>query len=774
LNLLKFLFVFILINANVFAQVVVKDALEKVKTVVCPADKNPVYKTVAEEFDNLLAQNPKLVAEQNISESQQNGIFFISVFNEKFTNSLRKYGYQLSEDKDWGFIRIDDKGNGELLASKPHLLYGLFYKLKDEWMNENVEEFVKGKLITVKFKWLRGDDGFMGTRRRFSRNYIPEATIKELARMGCSHVNVNALSVPFPLEVGPHGEIYYRFYVSSPDFDQFTETILNKGTFPPEYLYANMKFLKEQSRLAYKYGITPGMYICNPRSVPERLLAKYPYLRGARVDHPFRAYRPRYTLTLGHPVVRWHYAKLLKNILSEIPYLGFIDTWLNDSGSGFEHTMRLYPGRNGGPYIVREWNTNKAFAEAAAKNVIRYYKVLRDASSEINPKFRIIAGFRAIPEEEDIIIEGMNNRIDLQVSLADTENPEEWAKKKALRDRGSFLHSSISLTDNYILGVPFPWLAQERLEKIYNSGIDKVKVYISPPSLAPYDINRHILKSFQFDSDNNTDIVIKEQAQKWVGSANSDKLVEIWKLSEKAFRFCPDVPLYSHFGFEWYRLWVRPLVPNIDKIPEKDREYYEKYLMATFNNPNRIDLAADCLWELISVEQADMIVNEFDKNVWEPLNKSIELSENMIFSLLGDDPASDVFLDIHDRLVGLKCYYRTLRNTAKWIAGVHGYLKSDDENIKKERLEQVRKMIEDEIKNMKELINLWENSSVDFIPIYNYGETWFQYGENLGTLLKKKIELMEKYKNDIPYIDPNFTWRMPPGFDVKMEEYLKY
>ena len=78
-------------------------------------------------------------------------------------------------------------------------------------------------------------------------------------------------------------------------------------------------------------------------------------LRGPRVDHPFRSFRPRYTMTLTHPLVRQHYADMMRALLQEVPDLGYIAVWSNDSGSGFEHTKSLYVGRNGGPYMIREW-----------------------------------------------------------------------------------------------------------------------------------------------------------------------------------------------------------------------------------------------------------------------------------------------------------------------------------------------------------------------------------------------------------------------------------
>lgn len=54
-------------------------------------------------------------------------------------------------------------------------------------------------------------NGFYGHRRRLSRNYDAEESVKELARLGASHVVVNALPQPTSMEQGPRGEVYYRF-----------------------------------------------------------------------------------------------------------------------------------------------------------------------------------------------------------------------------------------------------------------------------------------------------------------------------------------------------------------------------------------------------------------------------------------------------------------------------------------------------------------------------------------------------------------------------------
>lgn len=47
------------------------------------------------------------------------------------------------------------------------------------------------------------------------------------------------------------------------------------------------------------------------------------------------------------------------------------------------------------------------------------------------------------------------------------------------------------------------------------------------------------------------------------------------------------------------------------------------------------------------------------------------------------------------------------------------------------------------------------------MPVLRRGETLHAYGENFGTLLERKIALMEMYGDREPRIDPDFMWRMP-------------
>ena len=750
----------------------VKSVLKATETILIPENGPAVTETVAHELLDLAPQaHIKTVTE--LPHRPPPAQIVIAIAGSEFSH----FPFSAPSEDEWMAFSLHESGAGYLVVSSKHLLYALFCQIREEWLHLPADRFRSGTVITPAFLHITGEDGFYGRRRRFCLGYDPESTVKALARMGCSHIIVNALATRYPKEQGPAGEIYYRFYQFAPDLDQYVETELNRGTYSPEYLKANRSFLKQQARLAEKYGLTPGMHIANPRSCPESFFDKFPFLRGARVDHTFRSFEPRYTMSTAHPLVRWHYAHMMQKLLTEVPQIGFISTLINDSGAGFEYTASLYPGRNGGPYIVREWRPDDVIAEKAARNVIRYYKTLRDAAREINPDFRIILTLKNIAEEAEIILGEMDEGIDWVSRTQRSDARSLSDRKKDLQERGSFLYTNTSINGSaYIPGVPAPWQALDALSVARDRDFLRIDLNLSPASIAPYDINREVARAFHLSLINKVDSVVFKKAREWVGNRYAASLATIWRFSDEAVRAAPSVPLYERSGFTWYRAWDRPLVPNIDKIPHEERAYYEDYLLAIFNNPNRIDLNRDALWSLFTVAQCDSILHRFDRAVWRPLDRGISLADSMCRNTDSGSREHAVFADMRDRLSAYKSYLTTLRNITAWIGGVHGYMQSDNAGEKEKRRQQLDEMMDQEIANMKALTTLWERSSIIFMPVYASGENGHDYGPDFGEKIERKIDLMQRYRHHEPHVDADFIWRLPSGCPVSVEpeEYLKY
>ena len=213
----------------------------------------------------------------------------------------------------------------------------------------------------------------------------------------------------------------------------------------------------------------------------------------------------------------------------------------------------------------------------------------------------------------------------------------------------------------------------------------------------------------------------------------------------------------STFGFPWFRLWVRPFVPNIDALPEGERAYYEDFLLATFNNPARVDLNNDMMWNFLTVEQAEMLKRRVDEQVLSQLDRAIDLFR---VGEVAGATVPTVMVDQRDRLLAARCYYTTMRNTAAWIEAVHGYMQAAAAERKSYYRVLCEEMVACESANARNLLALWNTSHVSFMPISSVGESLHIYGSNFGDLLGRKISLMERHAQDEPFIDPQYMWRL--------------
>ena len=771
----------------------VKDVFLQVRQVRIPLKGYPVEETVAKEVLNSLDSGVTIQHTEPLNMKSGAGIFYIAVSTESITKSLLEQGVKLPSDKEWVFFSIDENRCCWLLSSKPYFLYTVFSYVMENLLDcdvSHLKRWVKKMSFSVEKSTF---DIFLTQYARLIRHFSQERYIREYARLGFTHIEVNALAAPSPEEEGVSGEFYSDFYTYCPALDQFVFSRLNQGIYPREYLKRNLSLLKENARMALQYGLVPGLLCFEPRSVPEALFQRYPTLRGARVDHPFRSFKPRFNLSVVHPVVQKHYTELITKIMMEVPELEFLTIWSNDSGAGFEHTKSLYVGRNGGAYLIREWKDEEEIARAAAANILDFFRLLRDTASRINPRFRVITRLESFYGELQYLWPKLEDRIDVEVNsllargweknyphphysdvnvsgsaFHNTLQKKEKKPVEELQSRKSqsyFYHSFCTHTNHEpLLGIPFPWLTYEKLQASSRLCIQTLAHLggIQPSDKVPYAVNQEVFRLFQFDSELDIDRAILSIASRYAGEDFAEDLVKGWQSVEQAIRYFMPLPLYSHYGVVWQRLLVRPLVPHIDRIPEEERAYYEKFMCTSIHNPNRIDLAKDVLFELVSKDYARKAFKRIDSNVWEPLETAVDMFKEKMEDAerSGSDRAFKVFEDQYFRIRSLRCLYETLRNTAVWIYAVHEYLATADHSNRAHCRKFLKEMAGREIQNCRELIQLWKEAPVEWMIVSGAEETPFIHGENFAKLLKKKITLMEKHRDDEPFIDPDYMFRV--------------
>ncbi|MEO8166617.1 MAG: hypothetical protein ABI623_00130 [bacterium] len=754
-----------------------------------------VEHTVATEIQERLS--PKAVIRKTQGTNAAAGSVRIAVIEDsKNWGSIHP---ALGKKDNWTLVRVKNGEGLEIISSRPHLLYGALCSLIEDLAMNDITSLQDGIIRYATFQEMRPVyDLFLIQTSRTARGFDKKEYFRNMARLGFSYAEVNGLAFPLPFETGPKGELLHRFYTYCPALDQFVTSKLNKGFYDEDYLQANLNNLKTNAQLAEAYGMRPGLVCFEPRSVPDELLARYPVLRGARVDHPMRSFKPRYNLSVAHPVVREHYAEMMENLMHAAPNLSYLSIWSNDSGAGFEYTSSLYVGRNGGGYVVREWLGGKDIAHAAALNLVRFMKVIRDAGRKVNPNFRTLIRLEPFWEEHEHIWAQLEDGLDVEVSSLQTKGwdlsykhpkyPEvpqihgtalynHFVKdEKPLMDelvkKGSntdvYFTPTILSNHEPLLGVTFPQLVFEKLKDMAAQGVVTPCYYggATPRTWAPYNINEELVRAFQLDASLDLNAFLKQKATEWIGPELADDLVKVWTLSDEAYR-CFPVPIWIYSGWGvWYRLFIRPIIPNIEAVSEKDRVYYENFLLATTHNRTRVDFRYDVGFDMIEPSRATLAVTHMDDDLLPTMQKALSLLKDME-KRASSDKAKACVRDQQDRMRALNCWYKTQRNVTAWVAGVHGYLESKDEKVRKDCRALLKGMVLDEIENTKELLNLWETSTTNWMVISDVGETTFIYYKNIGELMKRKIELMQGHENDEPYVDPNFQWRVPGFTDGK-------
>jgi hypothetical protein len=695
------------------------------------------------------------------------------------------------DEQPWLWLHVESDGSGEVVASQPSFLTAVPSLLEHGLTAGQAEQLDDGLYLYPTFEQNRSHNDYVLTQTaRMARNFDREAYLQTLAEHGITHVEVNGLASPFPHEPGVPGEFYSQFYTYCAGLNQFVDTPLTRGVYPHEYLSANLDNLKSLAQLCARYGLKPGLLCFEPRSLPESFFRQYPTLRGARVDHPFRSYRPRYTLAQDHPVTRRHYRRLMENLMEEVPALDYISIWSNDSGAGFEHTSSLYVGRNGGPYMIREWRSHEDIAEVAGKSVLRYLRLLQETAAEVNPEFDVFLRMEHFKTEHDVIMEGMGDGLSVEVpsllvrgydlpyehprypdqdgvagSIHHTDfDPEEEVRLSEYREQGIEPHLTFAASPAFnlepLLGIPFPYQLHEKLQALREVGFRNVSALggLLNTSQTPWWPNPRVLQAAQFTPDLPIDTVLERAATEWVGGAHADDLVDLWAAVDEGVTYLPVVPLYTDFGFVWLRLWTRPFVPDIEAIPEEDRLYYERFMVSPEHNPNINDLSQDVLFELLTEETGRRKARQFDEHVLPRLRAAQR--EAAQCAEAASEQAQAVFADLRDRIRAFTCWATTLRNTCAWVAGVHGYLDADTPEKRRACEEEVEEMVERERANAENLLDLWEDSTTEFMLVAEQGETSYVHGENFGEGLRRKIELMDEYGDREPAIDEDIVWRL--------------
>ncbi len=701
----------------------------------------------------------------------------------------------------WIWLRLTTDGTGELIASQGSFLFTGVRLLEQGLAPAQRERLADGLLLPATFSFHRPHfDACLTQYWRSARGFDDEAYVRALAESGFTHCEVNALQAHFPFEETIESEFYPQFYTYCAGFNHFVDSELTRGLWPAHYLEANLNRLKHLAALARRYGLKPGVLMFEPRSLPEKFFVKYPTLRGARVDHPFRSRLPRYCLAQDHPVTQRHYRECVERLMEAVPELAYLSVWSNDSGAGFEHTGSLYVGRNGGPYMIREWRSPERIAETVGRSIVAYMENLRAAAAKTNPDFDVILRLEPFKIEHETIVNGLGGHLtwegpsmlvrgyslpyphpkypeNMGVAgtifhswMDETEAPA-LARSRAAGTNPVLNYSASGLMNHEpLIGLPFPRLLHAKLTALREIGADRASCFggLAHANATPYWPHPTVIRAAQFTPERPVEDVLLDYASSLVGQAHAADLDRAWQDFEDALVWQPLVGLYCAFGFCWQRTWDRPFVPDIEAVPAADRRYYEKHGCFQHNNPGLNDLGRDVLFDLITREQGAKMSADMDAELLPRVRRLIAALEAKLANLHRDDGrecngACQVFRDLLDRVRGYLHWAVALRNVCSWCAEVYGYLEATSDTEREACVQRLQASIDLDLENTQGLLEHIESTSTEFMVVSALGNHTYLYGEDLPQLLRRRLELTRKYRDRAPRIDRQILWRPVPG-----------
>lgn len=585
---------------------------------------------------------------------------------------------------------------------------------------------------------------------RSADDFDLELHMLEMVRMGVESVDINRLYDDVPIQVkerSVYDDKYQWWSIYSAGLDMYYESPLTRGTYPPSVLRHNREVLLETVRVARALGMKSLFTTFEPRAWPERLLRRYPDLRGARVDHPAYSSEPEYAADVNHPLVRRHYANLMEQLMQDVPDLEMIEIWSQDSCAGFPWGEALYASANG-PIWKRKmpiW-----------VSVNHLLGALKEAAEKVNPNTRVHINLSWVfrPEEKKEILDHLLPGLGVSAAFWEWDHALGFSALKDAQQRGI---ENIQLIQEGVgckwkqyaplVGFPYPRNVFRDLCAWQASGIENISMRggIVPSIFAPKCINSEVIREFQHRGKNlDLDALLSRYAHAWTDDeTQAAALLRAWDL-------CGELDAaYNRFGMCWtapmfvssrtlFRRMVQPLVPDPSKLTFEESRFFKPYMFLTLaTDPSWYDHSYFSFEQKTSDEKMEMSIKLLEETLIPLMEETIRVLEDI------DHP---VINDLRDRV---KCFLyisNTERDLMDIQVNIHCYKQQPDEAYRA----IIRQDMEHDIETTEKFIELLQNTKSVLIPCTSGEETTYMFKAPLWPTLQQKIKAMKKHFDDLP------------------------
>jgi hypothetical protein len=410
-----------------------------------------------------------------------------------------------------------------------------------------------------------------------------------LKRHGRVEMTVSSICQRSVADIPPGGSSWHDYTSWLPSLEKFFPHKSMVPFLDAKHIAGNRKLMRDSLAVIRKHKMGAAVNFHAPWYLPEAFFAKYPHLRGPRIDHPRRTRAEAYALCADLPENLDIFADMFGQMAREIPELGTATVWSNDAGGGFCWADWLYSGPNGPDHC---------------KN--------RDTGERVRG---LIDAFRKGAGRDDIDFDVTANLTDREHhSLAHVEDDFFQARSQVAVNSGQIIFRNRS---NPALGLFDPVALVNALERMQNTPIHKIVLDVrcnyergvERPDVVDKVID--IVDSYIAQPANGVAQrvqFLRRMCVKWVGEKQADFLLETLYDLNAAWTFRADVlPFFTtNYAGVSMRFINRPLVALPERLSPEEEAYWLPYVFNPSLHEARIDYNDFHGGRMVAIEDWDV------------------------------------------------------------------------------------------------------------------------------------------------------------------------
>jgi len=566
------------------------------------------------------------------------------------------------------------------------------------------------------------------------------------------------LTEPMLSQIEFPDDTYTQYTIHNPSIFKFVEAGVFTGIYPADQVKRNFDLLVRKCRVVGDAGLGVKLAVMEPQFMSREFYARYPHLKGPRVDHPSRSKHEYYAPCIDREEVLAAYREGTKKLCSACPAIVSISVFTNDSGAGICWCQNLYPGRNG-----PEWCKDISVGERVGKFIGTILDGARDAGGgEVTvtlephgwPRSEVIEASEAMPEGGGLYF------------------PTRSIKEGRPAGRGRWVPSKdgatvVPVEYKWEGGVdfgphppPLPFFILEMLGRIEERKASSAWIELGLPDRENerLDINAEIWQAVREriprTEPERLRALEKILAEKGLAEC-AGALLSAWREADHAIKTWPRAGMgLTYYGSMQNARWLtRPIVPVPVRLTADETDYFLNYIMCAGGREVAL------LFDQDGPGKRSVYSWQDRRHLTVVLEIAILHAEDGIAILEKEAAArpegsfeQQCLNDQRDRILYLACFMKTQKNAIQAQGLIDKYTaqyRDEYHSLKVLDRGAFLKIIDDEMDNTSEWVRLLERHP-EYIPTVPAAEaSMYAFGDDLVEQLQKKRSIMERHRSDV-------------------------